>query len=257
MIGLSVKHPVFRNLIFFLAIFGFILPASAQEDLTAEEVAGLFKKGEGVTDIDGNFYPTVIIGDQEWMAENLRVTRDAEGNKISRFLYKGKEKNAALYGGLYSWGTAMNKESSSTSGHVQGICPDGWHLPSDQEWSQLTGYLIDNHASINETNVGDLLKSCRQVSSPLGGSCKTSEHPRWDANENHHGIIKEGFGALPGGYRHPLGLFAHQGILGYWWTSTNKTELGAMGRYISFKDGRVYPYHSNKNETFSIRCVKD
>ncbi len=274
MIGLSVQHPVFRNMFLVLAILGFTIPASAQggalarisfsgnpsgalKVLPAEEASNLFKKGEGVTDIDGNFYPSVIIGDQEWMAENLRVTRDADGNNIPRFSYQGNTENAELYGGLYSWTTAMNKGNSSNSGRVQGICPDGWHLPSDEEWSKLTDYLINNDDSTTENNVGNKLKSCRQVNSPEGGDCNTKEHPRWDAHTTHFGTNKFGFSALPGGYRHPLGLYTHRGCYGYWWSSSEFTQAGGVARYIGHYDGKVYGYHSGKQDSFSVRCVRD
>jgi hypothetical protein len=99
-----------------------------------------------VTDYDGNTYNTVQIGNQCWMKENLNTTRDAGGNNISRYCYSNTNANCENYGGLYTWATLMNGAASSNGNPsgVQGICPTGWHVPSDAEWTELTDYLINN-----------------------------------------------------------------------------------------------------------------
>lgn len=88
-------------------------------------------------DTDGNSYKTSIIGNQVWMAENLRVTKNAQSLPIESYVYNNDDANAKSYGRLYTWQTVMN---DSVNSKTQGICPDGWHVPSDEEW----GLLIDN-----------------------------------------------------------------------------------------------------------------
>jgi len=219
--------------------------------------------GDGVTDIDGNEYVTVIIGTQEWMAENLRVTRDANGNDITRFCYDNDPEWCDLYGGLYTWGTLMNGQSSSDSNPsgVQGICPEGWHVPSDDEWTQLVDYVVSqgfpNSSDVN--GAGNALKSCRQENSPLGGDCNTSEHPRWDSHDTHHGFDEFGFSALPGGFRELGGSFVHIGFYSLWWSSTelssNVNFAWHYRMYLGGSVGRSQAYR--KTNGFSLRCVRD
>jgi len=89
-----------------------------------------------VTDYDGNNYSTVEIGDQCWMGANLNVTHDPEGNSITRYCYNNNSANCNTYGGLYTWSTIMDGATSTNANPsgVQGICPDGWHVPSVSEW---------------------------------------------------------------------------------------------------------------------------
>ena len=218
--------------------------------------------GDGVTDIDGNEYVTVIIGDQEWMAENLRVTRDANGNDITRYCYYSDETNCELYGGLYTWHTVMNGQSSSRSNPsgVQGICPTGWHVPSDAEGTELVNYVVSQgfpNESTDPNGAGNALKSCRQVGSPLGGDCDTSEHPRWNSDGTHSGFDEFGFSALPGGILHTNGSYLFLGTLGYWWSSTENSSPYAWYLIINNINSIVYRYYSHKTGSFSLRCVRD
>jgi uncharacterized protein (TIGR02145 family) len=215
-----------------------------------------------VTDIDGNVYRTVIIGNQEWMAENLRVTRDANGNNITRYCYDNNENNCVLHGGLYSWHTVMNGQSSSNSNPsgVQGICPAGWHVPSDAEWWQLV-YHVAGQGYLNDWNnplgAGNALKSCRQVDSPHGGDCDTSEHPRWNFHNTHQGFDEFGFSGLPNGYRLTDGSFNYIGIIGIWWSSTEIAASSSWSRSLDHNTGRLRDFYYGKNHGFSVRCVRD
>jgi uncharacterized protein (TIGR02145 family) len=217
--------------------------------------------GEGVTDIDGNFYPSVIMGNQEWMAENLRVTRHANGNNIIRYCYDNDAANCGLYGGLYTWHTAMHGASSSNTNpsNVQGICPAGWHLPSDAEWTELLNYVVaQGFPNGNMVNgAGNALKSCRQVSSPLGGDCATSEHPRWNSHSHNYGRDEFGFSALPGGYLAPNGSFYTLGDHGYWWSSTESSTTSAWDRQLYRNFGHLARYFYSKDYGFAVRCVRD
>ncbi len=233
-----------------------------QEDFTTDENdGGNIQPGEGVTDIDGNFYPSVIIGNQEWMAENLRVSRDANGNDITRYCYDNDAANCNLYGGLYTWHTVMNGAGSSNTNpsNVQGICPTGWHLPSDAEWTELVDYVVaQGYPNSNVVNgAGNALKSCRQVSSPLEGDCATSEHPRWNSHSTHYGTDEFGFSALPGGARVANGNYYYLGLTGSWWSSTEYSTTTAWYRLLYDSLGFVHRGDNYKGRGFSVRCVRD
>ncbi len=210
-----------------------------------------------VTDIDGNVYQTVIIGDQEWMAENLRVTRYSNGDDIPTDLsgddwgnttegaYAIYDHNASntgginspeemddAYGKLYNW-YATNDE--------RGLCPPGWQVPSDNDWTALHDYLLDNYPEHDEDNLGNAMKSCRRINSPLGGECDTEEHPRWDEDdwtgEDHYGSDDFGFGGLPAGSRHNSGFYYGIGMGGYWWSSSQNTPETAWYRGLFYNYG--------------------
>lgn len=209
-----------------------------------------------VTDIDGNVYSTVQIGDQVWMAENLRTTRYADGTTISgAYSYDNNPDNAANYGKLYTWAAVMGGSASSDQNPsgVQGVCPNGWHVPSDAEWTQLTNYI-----SGGLPTGGIQLRSCRQISSPLGGDCDTEEHPRWDEHPVHYGTDEYGFGALPGGYRPESGEFFQMSWDAYFWSSTQE-EGGnnrAWRRFIYYDFPNLQRGLIWKTSAFSVRCVK-
>ena len=103
-----------------------------------DAAAAIEPVSDTVTDVDGYVYRTVTIGSQTWMAENLRVTCDPSGNPITSYFYDDDPANGARYGRLYTWDVAMN---GSTAEGAQGICPDGWHIPTDAEWYELFNHL--------------------------------------------------------------------------------------------------------------------
>lgn len=110
-----------------------------------EELATRAKRAPGSTletgqvrDIDGNIYRTVKIGDQWWMAENLRVTRDPRGNPVQSYFYDDDQARYGRFGRLYTWDAAMN---ASGAEKARGISPDGWHIPSEEDWDELVEYL--------------------------------------------------------------------------------------------------------------------
>ena len=154
-----------------------------------------------ITDFDGNTYNTVQIDSQCWMAENLKTTTYRNGIPIPNVTNASSWENLStgayvwynndilwkdLYGGLYNWYATVD---------TNGLCPTGWHIPSDDEWTELTDY-IGGTGSPH----GNELKSCRQINSPLGGVCNTNEHQRW-YEHFHYGTDNYGFSGLPGGYR--------------------------------------------------------
>ena len=218
-----------------------------------------------VTDIDGNVYETVVIGDQEWMAENLRVTRynngddipeglgNATGGAFGVYPYQdvegidSSEEMVEAYGKLYNWMAVTDD---------RGLCPEGWHTPSESAWTELTNYLIDNYHDITEENAGNALKDCRQVNSPLGGECDTAEHPRWDEDNDHFGTDEFDFGALPAGIRTSGDGYFQIGKGGIWWSSTPWGSGRARFRMIQENSGEINPGDYWIDTGASIRCMR-
>ncbi len=213
---------------------------------------------------DEQVYNTVQIGEQCWMAENLNIgemisgsSYQADNGIIEKFCYDDNPANCEVYGGLYQWNEMM--EYTTTQG-VQGICPAGWHLPIDDELTQLVDYVV----SQGYPNVWDdpngavnALKSCRQVNSPMGGDCNTTEHPRWNENFTHHGFDAFGFSSLPGG-GYNGSSFVNLGSNGYWWSSTEtSSSTYAWIRLMSYDYGDVYRYYYYKTLGISVRCLRD
>lgn len=253
------------------ASFNYTMPAQ-NINLTANfiQAPGSFECGVGtIADVDGNIYYTVLIDSQCWLKENLRTTKYRNGTPIE---YLGFDNSAWLnntsgayawwsndvswktkYGALYNWHAVNNSN---------GLCPDGWHVPTDAEWTILVDYVIaqgyPNNNYNNPNGAGNALKSCRQLNSPLGGDCNTSEHPRWISNSVHHGFDIFGFTALPGGSRTSDGLYFVLGNNGYWWSSTELSNIDAWGRLMGSSIGSIERYnHFKKGGGFSVRCLRD
>lgn len=244
------------------------VPLSSIDSITFAESGGEFVCGTStVTDIDGNTYNTVLIGGQCWLKENLKTTQYSNGTPIE---YPGGDNNAwtnntsgayawannniefkDIYGGLYNWYAVNN---------VSGLCPADWHVPTVDEWIELTSYVISMgfpNEWENPNGAANTLKSCRQVNSPLGGECNTLVHPRWASDEVHHGSNQFDMTMFPGGYRTSLGDFSYLGAYGYYWSSSEYSDNYAHYRGIINSSGMVYEYNFSKPSGFTVRCVKD
>ena len=178
---------------------------------------------------DNQTYKTVVIGAQTWMAENLNYT-PSSGNS---WCYNNLASNCATYGRLYDWSTVMaGSVSSATSpSRVQGICPSGWHVPSNAEWTVLTDY-------VDSSTAGTQLK----VNSSL-----------WSTNT---GTDDYGFSALPGGCYYGSG-FGNVGYSGKWWSATAYSSTGAYYWGMYYVYAYVYSIYFDKSYGFSLRCIKD
>jgi uncharacterized protein (TIGR02145 family) len=238
--------------------FEFNPPYKTLENITHDTTGLNFAKKvtETVSDIDGNVYQMVKIGDQWWMAENLRTTRYADGMLISGvYAYEDEDSNAQNYGGLYTWNAVMNGNESNNSNPsgVQGVCPTGWHVPSDAEWQQLEMYLGMTEEEADdigwrEHDIAGKLKSTRTEPIP---------HPRWN-EPNIEATNESGFSALPGGYKDKENDFHLIWRYGYWWTSTESfTEFRAWYRGLDYNFTGVLRYRTDKQVGLSVRCVKD
>jgi len=216
-----------------------------------------------VTDYDGNVYTTVTIGTQIWMAENLKTTHYANGTAIPLVTgnsnwYGDDIANKATYGALYTWAAAMNGAASVTANPsgVQGVCPTGWHLPSDAEWSQMENYLADNGHNYDGTTGGRRNKIAKSLASTSGwivsittGAVGNTDYPTFRN--------KSGFTALPGGNRYSNGSFDNIGFNGYWWSATEYYATFALHRNMNGTNSDVIRHYSSKEVGFSVRCVRD
>lgn len=213
-----------------------------------------------VADIDGNSYDAVRIGEQVWMASNLRTTRYANGDAIPEgqttsstepYRYTPST-NVAEYGYLYNWAAVMQGASSSTANPsgVQGICPNGWHVPSDAEWSQLTGY-VGSHSeyvcSGNGDNIAKALAAVHGWQITADNECAVG----YDQSNNN----ATGFSALPaGGYGGSNNNFGNNA---FFWSATESNGNAAYDRYLDYYYAHVYRNGINKNFGFSVRCLRD
>jgi uncharacterized protein (TIGR02145 family) len=220
--------------------------------------ASEFVCGDPMTDVEGNTYNTVEIGTQCWMKENLKTTKYNNSTPIpnvtSQSLWSTLTSGAYVwynndstwkesYGALYNWYTTVDTNN---------LCPTGWHVPTDDEWTDLTDFI----GGTAEPH-GNELKSCRQVNSPLGGDCDTSEHPRWDQDNTHYGTDDYGFSGLPGGMRGSSNPFQVFGESGFWWSSTAKNWNFAYHRKLIYNYGHIGVWNPLKQMGFSIRCIRD
>jgi uncharacterized protein (TIGR02145 family) len=190
-----------------------------------------------VQDADGNSYDTVLIGTQCWMASNLNVgtrvngtTEMTDNATIEKYCYDDSDANCTTYGGLYQWDEAMGYV---TTEGAQGICPAGWHIPTDAEQHILDNYLATGACDQNRYDWG-----CDPAGTALknGGS--------------------SGFSALLAGYRYTDGSFGNLGSHTDLW-SGSQSGGDAFRRHLNSGNATVHRYASNKQYGFSIRCLSD
>ncbi|MCQ2272204.1 MAG: hypothetical protein MJZ72_05395 [Bacteroidales bacterium] len=217
-----------------------------------------------VSDYDGNTYNTVQIGSQCWMKENLRTTHYANGTSIAlgsststttayRYYPANNSSTVSVYGYLYNWKAVMRNSSSSGANPsgVQGICPDGWHVPSDAEWSQLTDYVSSQsqyYCSNNPENIAKALASTSNWTSSTGTCAVGNSQSTNNAT---------GFSALPAGGYDYNGSY-NSGSGAYFWSATQNNVGSAWGRNLSSGTAGVYRYSGNyMYYGRSVRCVRD
>lgn len=234
---------------------------------------GVFNHITAVSDYEGNTYQVVQIGGQCWMKENLRSTCYADGTLIPsgttssgnmhsysepyRYVPDNNASNVSLYGYLYNWPAVMHEDTSSFTNPsgVQGVCPTGWHVPSDAEWTQLTSYVGSQSQYVcggDSTYIGKALSATTGWISS-GGAC----HPgNQAANENN----STGFSALPAGqFFYPQIDFF--GYLGCYWTATQTTnngwDINSWSRQFQWSSANVVRSDVSKQDAISVRCLRD
>ncbi len=201
-----------------------------------------------ITDVDGNVYNTVLIDNQCWMKENLKTTKYRNNTPIE---YPGSNNIAwqnnttgayawynndiswkDSYGALYNWHAVNN---------ANGLCPTGWHVPTDAEFTAMTNHLGGTGVA------GGKMKSTRTVPDP---------HPRWES-PNTGATNESNWSGLPGGIRFTDGSFYDMSIFGNWWSSTEDDATDAWYRYLNDNGSGVDRDYDAKGLGFSARCVRD
>jgi uncharacterized protein (TIGR02145 family) len=220
----------------------FISVNQSQHSCGANNVHNPAKTYGTMTDQQGNVYKTIVIGAQEWMAENLKTTIYRNGNAIANITdnaqwdglttgawasYNNDSQNDCPYGKLYNWYAVADP------GHV---CPMGWHVPTDVEWTTLTDYL--GGAAV------------------AGGKMKTTGTQYW-LSPNTDATNESGFSGLPGGGRYYGGDFLFVGSTGYWWSSSEYGPGDGWFRLLSYSSGNAFQDGYTKRNGFSVRCLRD
>ena len=218
-----------------------------------EELSGKYQvwldfkvANKNLIDVDNNTYKTVTIGTQEWMAENLKVSKYNDGTEIPNITDNTQWKNLrsgawanynnaaaknAKYGKLYNWYAV----SKTTNGN-KNVCPTGWHVPTDAEWIVLTDYLGGR--------------------SIAGGKMKEVGTTSWNS-PNTNSTNTSLFTGLPGGDRYYSGDYNNIGSDGYWWSSSEYDTSDAWYRALGNFSGDAYSYNNSKKIGLSVRCLRD
>jgi uncharacterized protein (TIGR02145 family) len=235
-----------------------------------------------VGDIDGNEYPTVTIGSQEWTAENLKTTRLNDGSPIPMIpsgekwagtstpaytWYDNNEDYKNSYGALYNW-YAVGSDK---------LCPTGWHVPGEADWSELTAFLGGKSLAGGKMKTAARQQAGGEDISPeqiekdqptYEPDEKKDEEPSaqdvykgsmWNS-PNTGASNESGFSALPGGHRtndNGPGVFARMGEYAYWWSATPSSPGVAWFRLLYFNYSNISRLTMGKTDGMSVRCVKD
>jgi uncharacterized protein (TIGR02145 family) len=218
---------------------------------TTNTTTSTAKYGNGVTDLDGYKYKTVVIGNQEWMGENLKVSKYNDGTVIPNIIdntqwsklttgawcYNNNNNisNDLKFAKLYNWYAL----SPTTNGN-KNVCPTGWHVPTDNDWSIMTDFLG------GEAVAGGKLRDVGESSWNSSSSSNTNPYL---------------FTALPGGQRDSDGNFTSIGNYGSWWSNTESTQyyfnISSWARSMEGSGSNISRLGTVKGYGLSIRCIKD
>jgi uncharacterized protein (TIGR02145 family) len=200
-----------------------------------------------MTDQQGNVYKTIVIGTQEWMAENLNTSIYRNGDAIPTNLDNGTWQNttsgawayynndvsyACPYGKLYNWYACVDARQ---------LCPVGWHVPTNAEWTVLTDFLG------GEAVAGGKMKTTGTIEAATG---------LW-YSPNTGATNSSGFSGAPGGFRDDFGDYFNFGYKGYWWSSSENDTNNAWNRYLNYNNDIANRNVFNKPYGFSVRCLRD
>ena len=206
-------------------------------------------------DIDGNIYDTVVIGTQTWMKQNLKVANYRNGDPIPTGLtnaawqvattgayaiYNDAPANESVYGKLYNWYAVADP---------RGLCPTGWHVPSDAEWITL-------EASQGMLASDLYLTGGRGSAQNVGGKLKEIGLTLW-ASPNTGATNSSGFTGLPGGFRSPNGTYNGIGYNGFWWSAKQYSSSDAFNHSLYYNNSFVGRGWFSKTYGCSVRCIKD
>lgn len=204
-------------------------------------------------DYEGQVYNTIQVFSQCWLKENLNVGTMIQGSEemsdngiVEKYCYKNEPDSCTIYGGLYQWNEIMQY---TTKLSTQGICPPGWHIPTDEEWKVLEG-AVDSQYGFGDQE-WDIAWDYRGYDA--GPNLKSTG--AWYAGGNGTDIF--GFSGLSGGSRDGSGRFGLIGYYGGWWTSMDGTYNGAWGHSLDYFSQEVYRYNSSREDGYSVRCLRD
>jgi uncharacterized protein (TIGR02145 family) len=238
----------------------------ANSDTSGMVIKMILQDAGTVTDIDGNVYHAIRIGNQVWTVENLRVTKYNDGAAISNIIenstwdsciytktpgycYYNNTTNADTikkWGALYNWYVVSQTNPKK-------IAPAGWHVPTNAEWDTLQNYLIANGYNWDVTTTGNkIAKSLATKTDWL--SYQTTGTIGCDLTKNN----RSGFSALPGGYRSYDGNFYYQSHYGYWWSATEYDASYAWDRGLSYDNDYLYrAFNYYESCGFAVRLLRD
>ncbi|MBN1180692.1 MAG: fibrobacter succinogenes major paralogous domain-containing protein [Bacteroidales bacterium] len=245
---------------------GIMVGTLVQKGANADSLIAEGLIGTTPPDGDGNVYNWVRIGDQIWMSQDMKAkhysngTALLDGTGISTtddqlkyyYSYNDDTANAETYGYLYSWAAATNGVSSSSNpSGVQGICPTGWHIPSDGEWKQLEMELGMSQADANATGYRGTDEGIKLKEEGISHWLNFPTNPAMVGNN------ESGFTALPGGYK-STSFYNLTYNARYWATETiSSTNSSAFYRIIVHSLGSIFRSNTPAYYSFSVRCVKD
>ena len=211
-----------------------------------------------LTDYDGNVYNTVQIGNQCWMKENMRTMHYSDGSEIQN-AHQSNVNGEYIpeYGYLYDWSAVMHGASSSSAvpSGVQGICPTGWHVPSDAEWVELLAYVGSQSDYVCGSDTSYISKALADTMgwNDATADCTVGNDP--SANNT------TGFSVLPAGhYRSQFDLVIGSGMMANFWSCTESSAGnpgGAWARVIANSTAHVSYTSGNRSNGFSVRCLRD
>jgi len=211
---------------------------------------------QSVKDGDGNQYSVVTIGKQVWMTENLKTTKYADGIEIQlaaddkkmqdftpsySWFNNDETANKGRYGALYNWYAVSTKK----------LCPQGWHVPSDADWTILTDFLTAG-AYGHEGSGNDIAKSMAAKAGWIASS-----EPGSTGNYQKKSNNRSGFSALPGGIRNFTGKPDTIGSYAFWWSATEFYTTNAWTRGLIHNKAYVFRLSYGKRNHMSVRCIKD
>jgi len=240
------------------------VPDPTPGDDPVTEMDGLIPNA--VTDYDGNVYDGVRIGQQVWMASNLKTKHYANGEDIpwggtdwsltKPYLYypENNPEKVSTYGYLYNWPAAVNRANSSESNPsgTQGVCPDGWHIPSDAEWEQLKNYCANNTEYVCDTFIRSFANA---LASNIDWKASDREcSPGYDLTSNN----ATGFNALPAGSSYGSDGYEAIGSDACFWSASGCD--GCTYAYYHYLSNTSFSFPRNtsdKDNAYSVRCVKD